>query len=150
MAVTYGARTQLAQDSNLNSLANSQAKALGKIDLSAGVNDLHIFFQATLAGSGISSTGTIEIYWSGSQDDATYTDGIAPTGSGDVAASLKNSTLLAVLRADVNSQVVRRNIDVGSRLGSLPKFGTVVAVNKSGAALAASGNSCHFQTIVYS
>jgi hypothetical protein len=150
--VNYGTRTQFPQYTNLNSLANNAAKPLGKIDNSATgggnkANNIWIDVDITLGASGVSTTGSIELYLLESKDDTTYTDGISPTGTSDIASSLKNATLFKVLAATANSQVIRWRQRLGDFLSDMPKYGSIVAYNKSGAALAASGNDAGYDPL---
>lgn len=149
MGLTYGTLTAMGSASNLNSLSNAQAKPLGAIDLSAGFHDCEIYVQATLASSGVSATGTLQIYGLRSTDNTDWTDGIAPGGTGDIASSIKNADLLAELAANANSQVVRYNLNLGDAQGALSQYHAIVVKNNSGAALAASGHAAKYQTKQY-
>ena len=135
--------------SNLNSLGSGAAKPLGALDLSAGFHDCEVYVQATLATSGVSATGTLQIYGIRSTDNTDWTDGISPSTTSDIASSIKNADLLAELVANANSQVVRYNLNLGDAQGALSKYHAIVVKNNSGAALAASGNAAKYQTKQY-
>jgi hypothetical protein len=143
--------TPAPQASNLNSLANGAAKSLGKIDFNANnAHEATIKIKAALNSTGVSATGVLEYYFIGSQDDVDWTDGIDPTSTSDVAASIKNSRRIKSSAANANSQVVNETIDIFAFVGSGYSYGAVIVKNSSGAALAASGNDADYQTVVYS
>lgn len=153
--INYGTETNFGTLSNLHSLANNAAKPLGAVDNSSTkALNYRIWLQFTLNSSGVSATGTVEIYLIESTDGGTdYTDGISPTTTSDIASSLKNAKLMAVLNANANSQVVRYAFDVlGDWRGCMrdcPKHFSIVVVNKSGATLASSGGEATYTAIKY-
>jgi hypothetical protein len=144
--------TPAPQGSNLNSLANGAAKSLGKIDFNT--NDAHeatIKIKATLGASGVSASGILEFYFIGAQEETgDWTDGIDPTSTSDVAASIKNARRLPTAAANANGQVVSVIIDIFAYVGSGYSYGAIIVKNSSGAALASSGNDADYQTVVYS
>ena len=156
--ISYGTETAFSSPgpSNLNSLANNAAKPVGVCDNSSTkAVGYKCYLELTLNSSGVSSTGTIEVYLLESTEStsADFTDGIDPTSSSDVASSIKNAKLLAVFNANANSQVVKATLDLlGDFFGSLrdcPKYFSLLIVNKSGAALASSGMEATFTPITY-
>lgn len=153
--INYATETAITA-TNLNSLANSQAKPLPLVDNSSTkAVDYKIYFETTLNSSGVSSTGTIEVYLLESTEGGTtdWSDGIDPAGSANIASSIKNAKLLRVLNANANSQVVRDVIDLTGDLPGLmrncPKFWAIVVYNKSGAALSGSGHEVTQTAIKY-
>jgi hypothetical protein len=151
---TKGSQTPFATVSNLNSLANTEAKPLGKVTAVASSQvplNYRMNLEIALASTGVSATGVLEIYLIESEDDSDYTDGIDPAGTTNIAASLKNAKLIDVLLANANSQIVRAVIDlIGAGFPpvmDVPNFWTIVVKNLSGAALASSGHDCDFTKV---
>lgn len=143
---------------NVNSLANNQAKPLPAVDNSTvKAVDYKCYLEITLPSSGVSATGTIEVYLiEGTENTSTttdWTDGIDPAGSSNIASSIKNAKLLRIYNANANNQVVRGVFDLLSDLcGSMlnaPKFWTFVIYNKCGATLAASGHEITYSPVKY-
>lgn len=153
--INYGTETAITA-TNVNSLANNEAKPLPAVDNSSTkASDYKVYFEATLNSTGVSATGTIEVYLIESTESTTadFTDGIDPAGSANIASSVKNSRLLRILTANVNSQVVRDTFEISSDLRGLgracPKYWALVVYNKSGAALNGSGNEVTQTAIKY-
>jgi hypothetical protein len=153
--LNYGTRTQFAGFSRLNSVANSQAFTVGAVDNSTtkAVNE-KVELKVTLGSSGVSATGTVEVYALESEDNTTWSDGITGDVTGNQAANLKNAKLLAVLNANANSQVVNFQFDLVGQGGinplvDVPKYWSLLVYNKSGAAFAASGNDAQYTPIKY-
>lgn len=153
--INYGTETAITA-TNINSLANNAAKPLPVVDNSSTkAVDEKVHFEVTLGSSGVSSTGTIELYLLESAESTTadFTDGIDPTSSSDVASSIKNAVLLRVLNANANSQVVKCIFDLVSDLrGALqncPQYWSLLVLNRSGAAFAASGHEVTHTAIKY-
>lgn len=143
---------------NVNSLANNQAKPLPAVDNSANkAVDFKVYVEITLPSSGVSATGTIEIYLiEGTESTSTttdWTDGIDPAGSANIASSIKNAKLLRIYNANANNQVVRSVFDLLSDLcGSMlnaPKYWALVIYNKCGATLPASGHEITYSSVKY-
>lgn len=150
--IVFGTQTAFATVSNLNSLAAAAAKPLGKVDFSAVLAlNAKVNLEIALASSGVSSAGTLSVYLIESMDDADYTDGIDLTGTSDIAASIKNARLLAVLVANANSQVVKACLDVVGAgfppIRVLPKYWGLVVLNNTGNTLAASGHDCDYSAV---
>lgn len=148
--LNYGTRTAFGTLTNLNSLANNAAKVLQHVDNATSVKaiDYEFWLEITLAATGVSATGTIEVYAlegqvSGAGDT---TDGIdmATPSTADLAASIKNAKLLEVLAANANNQVVRFMGRLLDYIANVPNFWGLLIVNKSGAAFAASGHDGQF------
>jgi hypothetical protein len=155
--IAYGTETAFATASNLNSLGSAAAKPLGVVDNSSTkAVDYKVYLEITLNSSGVSSTGLIEVYLIEGTEASTgsdFTDGIDPAGTSDIASSIKNAKLLAVLNANANSQVVRTVVDIlGDLFGVMrdcPKYFTIVVYNKSGAALPSSTHEATYTAITY-
>jgi hypothetical protein len=149
--VSYGTNTAFANVSNLNSMANAAACALGAVDNSGALAlDEWIDLKISLASSGVVATGTLLVYLIESPDNSgsSYTDGISPGGAPDVSGSIKNALLVKVLAANANSQIVRHRFRLGDVVSNMPKFWALVVTNSSGAALAASGHTCAYTPMV--
>lgn len=151
--LAYGTRTAFGSVTNINSLANNAAKPLAQVDNATSVKalDYLLFVQATLASSGVSTTGTIEIYLLEAQASGAgnTTDGIdmATPATTDQAANIKNAKLLAVLAANASGQVVRWQGRLRDFIADVPNFFSLLIVNKSGAAIAATGNDAQYVAI---
>jgi hypothetical protein len=154
--IAYGTETAFTV-TNINSLANNAAKPIGVVDNSSTkAVGYKIYLEITLNSSGVSSTGTVEVYLIEGTEASTgtdFTDGIDPAGSSDIASSIKNAKLLRILNANANSQVVRDVFDIlGDMRGQMmdcPKYFTLVIYNKSGAAINSSGNEASYTAITY-
>lgn len=150
----YGTRTAFGTLSNLNSLANNAAKVLSQVDnTTTKALDYLIWLEITLASTGVSASGSVEVYLleaqvSGSGDTTDGIDMATPTTS-DIAASLKNAKKIDVLTANANSQVVRWNTRLLDHISNVPPFWGLAIKNVSGAAFAASGHDAQYQSIKY-
>lgn len=145
----YGTRTEYPNDSNLNSLANGQAKPIGAVDNASLSPTPAMGFKVdatiVLGSSGVSSTGTIPIYLLESADGTNYTDGITVTSSSDQTSNIKNAVIVASPNANANSQTVRIVFDL-PRLFA-PKKHSLLFSNSTGAAFASSGHSVYYTPI---
>lgn len=150
IATVFGTRTAFGLITNINNLANAEAKPLGAVDLSSELPlDVAIDFQATLAAAAVSATGSLGLFLiegpaGGSTD---YTDGIDPAGTANIAASLKNAMRIQTPVANVVNQVVRVRFRLREYLSSIPKFFSLVLLNSTGAAIIASGNDANWTPI---
>lgn len=143
--LAYGTRAAYGSVSNMNSLASGAAKTTQHRDNSTDLAiDYEVYVELTLNSTGVSATGTIELYLleSGVSGSGDTTDGIdmATPSTADVAASIKNAKLLAVLAANANNQIVRWQGRLRDFVANVPKFHGILVRNLSGAALAASGH----------
>ncbi len=135
--INYGSMTEFSQENNLNSLANSAAKPLGEVDNSVVLaEDYMVFFRVTLNSSGVSSTGSIELYLIEKADatDDMWTDNIDADGTSDIASSIKNAKQIEIFAANANSQVVTVIFRLGDYIACAPKYWSIIAYNKTGAA----------------
>lgn len=150
--VNYGTRTAFGTLTNMNSLGSAAAKVFSHVDnTSTKATDYHFWLELTLGSSGVSATGTVEVYLlegqvSGSGDTTDGLDMSTPSTS-DLAASIKNAKLLAVLAANANNQVVRWNARLGDFISTPPNFWGLLVKNVSGAAFAASGHDAEYVAI---
>jgi hypothetical protein len=151
ISINYGTRTEFGSDSNLASLANAAACAIGQVDNhSAGNCGYLVDFTIVGASSGVSATGTVVFYLiqapNVSGSPGTYTDGISVTGA-SVAGAIKNARLVYVANLNANSLTINDCFllpvpDPGA-------FWSLVILNSSGAALAASGHSVYYEPFTY-
>jgi hypothetical protein len=152
--ISYGTEAAFSSASNINSLASAAAKPLGAVDNSSALAvNYRCYLKVTLNSTGVSSTGTLSIYLLESTDNSNWSDGISPSGSSDIASSVKNAKLLAVLTANANNQVIYYDFDIlGDLQGVMrdcPKYFSLVLLNSTGAALNGSGNAITNTPIKY-
>lgn len=136
--IAYGTRTAFSQEDNIHGLTTGQAKPLGEVDNSATLAlDYMVFFRTTLNASGVSATGTIELYLIEKDDSGAdkWTDAIDADGTSNIASSIKNAKLLEILAANSNSQEVICHFRLGDYIAHAPKYWSIVVYNKSGATL---------------
>lgn len=131
----------------LASLANNAARASTAID-----NTTNLFLDSLLEmkiksnAAGTSSTGTIEVYAYGSSDGGTtYTESATGTDAAITLTVPTNARLIGVFNIVANATTyIAGPFSIASAFsGSLPAFYGIIVVNKSGAALDATGGS-HF------
>lgn len=151
----YGTRTAYPSVSNLASLASTSAVAVGNVTnstapagLSATADGFKVDAKVVLAASGVSATGTLSFYVIESTDGGTtYSDGISPSSGSNQAASIKNARLAFVAVANAVSQTVAVTFDLPGI--NPPKDHSILVLNGSGAALAASGHALDYTAIGY-
>ncbi len=141
--IAYGAATSFSSSANTQSLANNAAKPLGKVSNNSTLAiDYTFSLEFKLGSSGVSATGTVEIWLIESTDDSDYTDGINPDSSSDIASSIKNARLLSILTANANSQVIKWvqglvGAGMPAPVTACPQYWAVIVYNKSGATMSA-------------
>jgi hypothetical protein len=158
MKQTVDALAAFGSASNLNSLANDNAKPLGEVDNST--NDypsakIHLILN--LATTGMVVGGAVEIYFISKIEDnsvnADWSDGINPDDTNDVSNTIYNAQLIKTLRADdvMDSVDITWNCnDLSTLIGSdLPPYWTLVVFNKSGAAFVSSGHTAQYAHVSY-
>jgi hypothetical protein len=153
ISTNYGTRTAYPSVSNLASLASTNAVCVGNVNNSSSVGGLSatavgfkVDVKIVLAASGVSATGTLTFYLVESTDaGTTYSDGISPSSGSNQAASLKNARLLFVATANANSQAVNASFELPGQLA--PKDHSILVLNGSGAALAASGHAVDYTPV---
>jgi len=150
--LNYGTRTAFGTITNLNSLANDNSKPFTHVDnTTTKAIDFLFWLEIALNSTGVSATGTIEVYLlegqvSGSGDT---TDGIdmSTPATTDQDANIKNAKLIEVLAANANSQVVRFNGRLRDYVANVPNFWDLLIRNMSGATTAASGHDAQYVPI---
>lgn len=148
-SILYGTRTEFGSDANLNSLATGASKPLGAVSNSSALAiGYKIDVVITLGSSGVSAAGSINFFLAESYDGGTnYTDGISPTSSSDVTASMKNVVQVGFANANAVNQVVRFGFDLPRQLA--PKNFTIIAQNNTGAAFTSTANVAYYTPINY-
>src|SRR5262245_6940790 len=150
ITITYGTETAMAGAARLNSIASGQTFTLGTIDNStAGAYNYKYNLNIVLNTTGVSATGTVEVYLLESTDDTDWTDGIDADATGNQETSRKNARLLGVFTANANSQTLKLIFDLVNQQSMNPvvdpaKFHGLMVKNISGATLAASGHSATY------
>ena len=101
------------------------------------------------ASSGVSATGTVEVYAYGTVDGgATYADGMTGTDGAATLTSPPNLVRLGTINVVAASTTYRRALPVAAAFGGvLPAKWGIVVLNKSGAALG-TGCSAQYQGIL--
>lgn len=135
----------------LNSLGSASVRASTAIDNSTTLFE-DILVQLTIASNsaGVSATGIVNVYATGSTDGgATYGEGATGTDGSLTLSSPPNLTLIATINVNQTSHTYKSSpISVARAFGgTLPQKIVIVVQNSSGAALAASGNSMTYQGV---
>ena len=145
--ISYGTRTAFGSAANLNSLASGAACALGAIDNTAG-NDGFIIDVSIVLGT-VAATGTLTIYLIQSSQSTTtgFADGISPTGA-SVAGSILNAIPIRTL-ATPNSSGATVADTFRLPVADPAKYWSLVVLNGTGAALAASGHAVDYTSLTY-
>jgi len=146
--MNWGSRTAFGSITNMNSLANDTSEPLGEVNNSTDEwLDFSFFLEIALNTTGVSATGTIEVYLLEGQDTGAdeTTDGIDMNATTDQDANIRNAKLIAVLAANANSAVIRWGARLSDYIGNCPRYWTLLVRNMSGAAFAASGHEGYYQ-----
>jgi len=136
----------------LNSLANNTANSSVVIDNGTDLNDdLLVHVQVTAASSGVSATGYVEVCVHPSVDDSTSFAGTTATAQASgITKRVSGFKLAGRIPLTANSQVNELSFSLASLFGgTMPKRCMVSIENKSGAALASSGNFTKVQGAQY-
>jgi len=141
-STNYGTRTQFSAESNLTSLGNNAAKPLGQVSNASELAVNYAFYlEMKLAAASVSADGTIEVYLLEKDDNSAdkWTDGIDGDTTSDSASSLKNAKPLFTLDANANGQVVAFHGRLRDYVSDVPKYWSLLVLNKSGQALTGTG-----------
>lgn len=150
----YGTRTAFSVASNLNSLVSTQAKPMGSVDTptpppSTPCLGFLIDISITPASASVSSTGVISVYLIQSLDGGTnYTDRISPSGTSNIASSLKNAKLVRTMAVNAVSgtiAVFQDDFFLPVQCPA-PKWSLVI-LNSTGADLPSSGHSINYTPV---
>jgi hypothetical protein len=136
----------------LASLANSSARASTALDNSANLFlDALVFLKVKSNAAGVTATGAVLVYAFATADGGTsYTEGATGTDAAITLVSPSNLKLIGVVNVvAVGVTYSAGPFSVASAFGgTLPEKWGIVVVNKSGAALDASGHSAFYQGVL--
>lgn len=138
MAISYGARTALANVDRLHSNTNGTAEAFGEIQNSGGGHAINIHLAIPINSS--ATGGTYDLYLVESQDGIEWTDNIDPASAGDIAAKISDAVPLASIDTTYdasNRTEARFHISLPST--SIAQYVGFVVDNNSGQTIPASG-----------
>lgn len=147
--INYGTKTAVAMTS-LNSLATSSGAQSAAVDNTTNKFD-DVVLQIGATGSAAGNTNQIDFYVYSALGDTTYTDGATGSDAAFTAANRKNAVYIGSVWMNTTSLVIATfSRSVAACFGGImPAKWGLLAVNNSGAALAASGHSVNFQGISY-
>jgi hypothetical protein len=139
----YGASGQAITIALANLVAGNSRASTVINNTSSLFEDILFFVQTTLAASGVSAVGYINVYGYGSVDNGTtYPEGITGTDAGVTLSAPPVLALLAQLTANTNGKVVQGGPFSFCRQAGfdrLPALWGVVVQNQSGATLSPTG-----------
>lgn len=128
----------------LASLTNTSARSSVAIDNSSN-NDLDLLFQLKLkSGSGVSSTGYVNVYAAGSADGGTsYPEGCDGTDKGVTLTIPPNAKMLGRISvvASTTSYISEPMSVAAAFGGTLPDHVCIIVENQSGATFDATGGN---------
>jgi hypothetical protein len=145
----YGANNQTLTIT-LASLANAAARGCTAVNNSVALFEDVLLFVKITTGTGVSTTGYVNVYAYGSVDGGTtYTESFGGTDAAITLASPPNAVLIAQLNTNVASTTYRagpfsycRSVGVDR----LPQYWGIFVVNQSGAAFGSTGST---QAVTY-
>jgi len=146
--------TSTAITITLNSLSASSTagRQASVIDNSSNLY-VDALVTAIISTGTVSSPVSVNVYVSGSEDGTNYDQDSAVMGASDAAYTIDAATnlrLAANINTSTSSKVYNKTFSVAQLFGGvMPRKWTVVVVNNSGGALAASGNSMSYTGITY-
>lgn len=131
--------TATALTITIASLADSSGRGSTAVDngttLAFGV-DVRVKVKTNAAGT--SATGYVAVYLVGSEDGTTYEDGFGGT---DGAFTPVNARLLGYITANANATTYNAVFDTNALGITLPRKWCIAILNKTGAALDATGTN---------
>ncbi|HVB33708.1 MAG TPA: hypothetical protein VNJ52_04960 [Patescibacteria group bacterium] len=129
----------------LASLANGATRACTAIDNSSALDlDAVVFLQIKTGGTGVSSTGHVDVYIVKSLDGTNWDDGFSGTDSG--LSPVVGSTFLFSFPAYVNASSFLASERLSKVFDRLPKKFSICVVNNTGAAF--DSTAANFKLIV--
>lgn len=138
-----GTRTALTTTA-LNSLASATYVSAGTLDLSsASPTDLVV--EVAVTPGTVSSKRQVAVFARVSLDGTNWTTGPV---SGTTATDEPNLKRLGLVPCLTNSTLQRNSFSLKQALGFIPRNVEIVIKNETGAALAGSGHSVHYSTII--
>lgn len=147
--ITYAAKTAIAITSGA-SLANAAGCQSASVTNSANKFD-DALVQAEATGSAAGNTGTVDFYVATALGDTSFSDAATGTDSAFTAANRKNSVWLGSLTmngATLVRGMLQRSVAAAFG-GVMPERWTIIAINNSGAVLAAGGITLNYAGITY-
>lgn len=147
--VSYGTKTAIAVTA-LNSLGSGSGMQSAVVDNTTNKFDdamLQFASNGTVAGN----TSQIDFYVYSALGDTAYADGASGSDATFTAANRKNSVYIGSMYLNGTTAVTCTLARTVAQCfgGVMPAKWGLIAVNNSGAALAASGHSANYQGITY-
>lgn len=146
-------RTEFGSDTNLNSLANNSACAIGAVNNVTNAACGYYIDLTLVCSAAPTANTTFTVYLigapntgtTGSPTAGTYTDGISATGTG---VTIITATVVRTLAVNTTSPYTTY---ARFRLPEIdpPPYWSLVVLNGSGVALASTGNSAYWTPITY-
>jgi hypothetical protein len=146
---SYGTSNQ-SITCTINSLASAGQRGSTSVTNSTPFRDALVQITIVSASTGVSTTGIVNVYAYGSANGGTiYGDTATGSDAGITLTSPPNLKLIGTLNVVADSVTYHSNtLSVAAAFnGRLPQQWGIVVENKTGAALAASGNSAWYQGI---
>lgn len=143
ISAVVGTRTSLTT-SALNSLAAATYVSAGTIDLTA-TDPLDLLVEVTATPGTVSGNKQLVVFAKVSLDGTNWTTG---PETGTTATDEPNLKFLGTVPLNTNSTAQTNTLSVMSALGFVPPHLEIVVKNDSGVALAASGHSVYYATVV--
>lgn len=138
-----GTRTSLTTTA-LNSLAAATYVSAGTLDLTT-VDPLDVLVEVSATPGTVAGNKQLVVFAKVSLDGINWTTG---PESGSTATDEPNLKFLGTVPLNTNATSQTNTLSIMSALGYIPPYLEVVCKNDSGAALAASGHSVHYSTVV--
>ena len=146
---SYGTSNQ-SITCTINSLASAGQRGSTSVTNSTPFRDALVQITIVSASTGVSTTGIVNVYAYGSANGGTiYGDTATGSDAGITLTSPPNLKLIGTLNVVADSVTYHSNpLSVAAAFnGRLPQQWGIVVENKTGATLAASGNSAWYQGI---
>lgn len=128
----------------LNSLASANYVSAGTINLTA-IDPLDVLIDVAVTPGTVAGNRQLVVFAKVSLDGTNFSSG---PESGSVVTDEANLRFLGTVPLNTNAVQQRNVLSVMSALGYIPAHLRIVCRNDSGAALAATGNSVHYSTVV--
>jgi hypothetical protein len=131
----YGSKT--AMTCTLAALASGSAQGATAVQNTAAYTDVMIVLSVTLPSSGVSATGSVNVYAMLSLDGTTYLSGFNGTNGAVTLSAPTGLSLIGWLPANAVSTTFSGawSFCVGGGFRSLPQWWSVVIQNNTGAAI---------------
>lgn len=143
ISAIVGTRTSLTT-SALDSLASATYVSAGTINLTA-TDPLDVLVEVSATPGTVSGNKQVVVFAKVSLDGTNWTTG---PESGTTTTDETNLRFLGTVPCNTNSTQQMNTLSVMSSLGYVPPHIEIVIKNDTGAALAASGHSVYYATVV--